>query len=143
MVAICDLARASSEESGTENQIVKQDWHVGLHLGFSSFTSVFGLEVQHHNFAFSAGFPLAAGIKYYLKPDGHSWFAGGYFLRFSDLSGNEGGIGSGFRWRWGSGWDLDLGFTLGYGEKNEISGPGELITDYIRIRPIITLGYSF
>jgi hypothetical protein len=150
MVATCDLARGSSEQLGGEDQVVKEDWYIGPRIGISWYTGIIGLEIQHHHFAFTAGIPEVLGVKYYLKPDGHSWFVGGHFMNYSFKkdSGDkkrvtEGGAGFGYRWRWGTGWDLDLHFGLAYGEEKETIGLSEITTKYLGIRPGISMGYSF
>ena len=146
------LAQASPNEQETLGTVFeKEEWYIGPRLGYSPFTSIVGLEIQHRHFALSFGFPLKAGFKYYFKPYRHSWFVGGSFSYFKtdskDFSGDttetEGGVGGGFRWRWGTGWDFSISLSVLYGEKKEENGFLVRKEKYIGIRPGITVGYSF
>lgn len=146
---------ASSEQPGGQDQN-GNNWRVGPRIGLSGYTGLIGFEVQRRHFAFAAGFPGNVGLKYYIMPEGHSWFAGGHFVHFktntSDFkySGYGGrtvwteyGLGGGHRWRWGTGWDLSLSAGVAYIKEEEFSGPKKRITKSIGIRPGVTVGYSF
>lgn len=157
MLVTCGLSSASTEQPDVEDSVIKKDWYIGPRIGLSFYTGIIGIEVQHHHLAFGVGLPGNIGVKYYVKPDGHSWFLGAYYMHFEtassdfeyapgydgDTTWDEGGLGGGYRWRWGTGWDLSLSFAGAYGERKERSGPAERIEKFIGIRPGVTFGYSF
>ncbi|HEX9758128.1 MAG TPA: hypothetical protein VGB26_10045 [Nitrospiria bacterium] len=146
------LVHASPDEPDPfEPEFEKEEWYIGPRLGYSPFTSIVGLEIQHRHFALSLGFPPKVGFKYYFKPYRHSWFVGGSFSYYKtdtkDFSGDktetEGGGGGGFRWRWGTGWDFSISLSVLYGEEKEKTGSLVKKNNYIGLRPGITVGYSF
>lgn len=156
MLATCGFSGASPEEpdGGSQNG---NGWRVGPRIGFSAHTGIIGIEAQHRHIAFAAGLPGNIGLKYYIRPEGPSWFMGGHYIHFKsetsdfqyapgyegDTTWTEGGLDGGYRWRWGSGWDLSLSLALLSAEKKERSGPAVRTTRYFGIRPSIAFGYSF
>jgi hypothetical protein len=137
--------------AGTE-----KEWYVTPKVGYSGFTGIFGLEVQHHELAFDIGLPTSGGIRYYFRPQGHSWFAGLYgsgtgydhdetkngitYTRYSKI---EGGVGGGYRWFWHSRWSLELGLTVSYLEEHWTSNFAWRTEKSISFGPILTAGFSF
>jgi hypothetical protein len=102
-----------------------ENWYIGPRVGFvSPFTGLVGIEAQRKHFALSAGMPGTYGAKYYFSIPNHSWYVGLYMVRYNYTPESvqysdhgypydtkkvrRNGVGGGYRWRWGSGWDLDL-----------------------------------
>src|SRR5260221_176294 len=106
-------AYASENEIGT----APNTWYAAGKLGFSAFTGIIGFELQRHHFALDIGLPFAGAVRYYARPDGHSWFGGLYGLgygfdntetkdgiTYTHYSHIEGGLGGGYRWLWRTRW---------------------------------------
>src|SRR5262245_51877193 len=47
-------------------------------VGLSNFTGILGFEWQKGPLGLSFGLPYSGGVRYYFRPDGHSWFVGLY-----------------------------------------------------------------
>ncbi|MBL0350214.1 MAG: hypothetical protein IPP68_07560 [Elusimicrobia bacterium] len=130
-----------------------EQWFIGPRIGLSGFTGFIGLETQRNHWGFALGFPYTIGLRYYFQIPKHSWFTGAfqrtYYSYYDSPTGlskenkyHENGIGGGHRWRWKSGWDLELDFTVGYGTEQELIGLRRKGT-YLSLRPGIAFGYSF
>ena len=124
--------------------------------GISAFTGIMGFEAQFRHLAFDIGIPLSGGIRYYVRPNQHSWFAGLYgqgfgydhdetkdgvaYTHFSTIGG---GAGGGYRWFWRQRWSLELGLTVGYFEDQWTSRSAWRTEKGIRLIPVATAGFSF
>jgi hypothetical protein len=131
-------------------------WYVGPRIGYSPFTGIIGLEIQYRHMALTFGGPGNAGVKYYFSFPKHSWFVGGFYsqydsdneetkegITYTDSNTIEGGIAGGYRWRWGSGWDLSLCLGIAYGEEELTNSYYKRTETYIGFRPGVIFGYSF
>ena len=157
MLAASGLSGAASDEEHGGQDQTTNNLSLGLRLGFSGYIGMLGLEAQHLNFALTAGIPGSVGLKYYLRPEGHSWFVGGFYERFTvdqndfeyipgaggERTWSMGGLGGGHRWFWGDGWDLSLSLAGTSVVKKETSGPLTRTTKFIGFWPGITIGRSF
>jgi hypothetical protein len=133
-----------------------ENWFIGPRIGVSSFTGLLGLEMQYKRVGVSVGIPNRAGARYYVFHPGHAGFIGIFGSKYgfqddhtienqfyTDRDIMESGAGIGYRWRWGSGWDLEAGLSTIF--KKEISSgrSGEYIKKSIFLFPILAFGYSF
>ncbi len=147
---------SASEEKEESIQLEQEKWYIGPRVGFSTFTGILGVEIQYVNVALTIGLPECIGIKYYLDFPNHSWFIGAYFSRwdteddetkggitYDKETNTEGGIGVGFRWRWRNGWDLSIGVSGEYGEEELTNSSATRTETSYRIKPCISVGYSF
>lgn len=137
--------------------IPHEDWYIGPKLGISAFTGILGLEIQYRHLSFSAGIPGRGGVKYYFSIPRSSWFAGAMYARWSwsdDETADktlvrkeyitEIGPAFGYRWRWGSGWDLELGLAaIWMKEKTERYNGSRENDSFISAFPCLSFGYSF
>jgi hypothetical protein len=134
----------------------EQDWSVTPKIGYSNFTGIFGVEVQRRHWALDVGYFPAGGVRYYFRPQGHSWFAGLYGsgygydndetkdgIAYTHYSRIEGGAGGGYRWRWRGRWNLELGVTAGYVEQRWTSPSAWRTCRGITLSPLATFGVSF
>ena len=155
LIIICTalvLMLAALEESGAQNQTTN-NWHIGPRIGYSGYTGIIGLEAQRQHIAFTIGFPGSVGIKYYIEPEGDSVFLGGFLQHFDNDATNLvysaktamtiGGLGGGYRWRWGNSWDLSLSIAGAYGEWEEKSGGSTRTIKFTGVLPGLTVGYRF
>ena len=133
-----------------------QTWYVTPKIGYSLFTGILGLEVQRDHWAFDAGYFPSGGVRFYFKPQGHSWFTGVYGsgygyddnetidgIAYTHKSAIQGGAAGGYRWFWRSRWSLELGLAIGYGETRWTNAYVERIEKGIRVNPLLTAGFSF
>ena len=134
----------------------EHDWSVTPKIGYSNFTGIFGMEVQRRHWALDVGVFPAGGVRYYFRPQGHSWFAGLYGagygydhdetkdgIAYTHYSRIEGGAGGGYRWRWRGRWNLELGVTAGYVEEHRTNSWAKRTDQGIAITPLATFGVSF
>lgn len=107
----------------------EKDFYITPRIGFSTFTGLVGIELQHKHFAFDIGYYfseepekegeynhfLTYGIKYYFKSHHSTWYFGlGGGTALDEFIGENNwrqhiGFILGYRWRWGKGWDFNLG----------------------------------
>ena len=133
-----------------------KDWYVTPKIGYSNFTGIVGLEVQRRHWALDVGYFPSGGVRYYFRPQGHSWFAGlfgsgyGYDhdetkdgIAYTHYSRIESGVGGGYRWLWRERWHLELGITAGYIEERWTNTWAKRTDKGIAINPMATLGVSF
>ncbi len=112
----------------------EKDFYITPRIGFSTLTGLVGIELQHKHFAFDIGYYfseepekegeynrfLTYGIKYYFKPHRSTAYIGlgGVTALVKIIDEDDGGTGIGFilgyRWRWGKGWDFNLGIGAGF-----------------------------
>jgi len=129
---------------------------VTFKAGDSLFTGLLGVEVQRNHLAFDFGLPTSGGIRYYFRPQGHSWFAGLYGsgygydhdetkdgIAYTHYSNIGGGVGAGYRWLWRSRWNLELGATAGYEEEYWTNSYVTRWQKSIIIGPNVLVGFSF
>jgi hypothetical protein len=133
-----------------------RDWYVTPKLGISAFTGILGLEVQYKHLAFDVGYPTSGGVRYYFRPERHSWFFGLYGtglgynddntkdgITYTHYSKIEGGVGGGYRWFWHSRWSLELGLTIGAGNQNWTSNAVERTEHDVFFTPVAAFGVAF
>ncbi len=125
-------------------------------IGFSPFTGIVGLEVQHKHLALDLGIPLSGGIRYYFRPERHSWFAGLYGMGwgydhdetkdsvpYTHYALITGGAAGGYRWLWRSRWSLELGLALGYQEQTWTNSTAKRWESSIALWPLAAFGIAF
>ena len=160
---VCLMAlQVQAETVEPENS---EEWFIGPRIGLSTFTGLVGIEVQRKQFGFSIGLLAdgeACGLRYYFSPQGPSWYLGPFLmLSEEEYSGNfyatsetretivetmmDVGIGAGYRWRWGSGWDLSIGGGVAYWAKEEKGDTTGHTADSsgLWFIPELAFGYSF
>ena len=117
------------EEIGLKNEEninslrMLKEFYITPRIGFSTFSGLIGIELQYKHFAFNIGDFMGAkvkhcltyGIKYYFKSH-HStgYFGLGGGTALDEFIGENNwrqhiGFILGYRWRWGKGWDFNLG----------------------------------
>jgi len=126
----------------------EKDFYITPRIGFSTFSGLIGIELQYKHFAFNIGdftganvkHCLTYGIKYYFKSHHNTWYFGlgggtalDEFIPENNWRQHIGFI-LGYRWRWGKGWDFNLGI-----------GPLFPIGKKVTHHPMFDLvfGYSF
>ncbi len=128
-----------------------KNFYLTPRIGWSTFTGNIGIELQYKHFAFDIGDLTGKNIKHYLTFGFKYYFYSNHSTIYTGIGGgvaltdNEGdsestpvtshtGLIIGYRWRWNSKWELNLGlgplFPLKKGEE------GPLMLDLV-------LGYSF
>lgn len=125
-------------------------------VGVSAMTGVLGAELRYKHVAWDFGFPLSGGVRYYFRPEKHSWFTGlygfGYGYDHDETKDNiqykhhsviEGGAAGGYRWLWKSRWSLELGLGAGYGEMIWTSPTQKRKDTGIYVMPIAAFGIQF
>ncbi len=154
-ILLCSASPLLAEDKATESTY--EEWYIGPRFGISPWTGfLLGMEFQKKHHAIGVGI-LAMGYRYYFEPYRSSPYAGacvitGYTTEHKlDNAAIVGG--GGYRWRFGSGWDLDLGVAAGIGTKyrNEyITAPdgrrfykAEEKYYGLTFAPSIAFGYSF
>ena len=149
-LAIFGSSNAASKETAGRWQDL-DNWRFAPRIGFSGYIGVIGIEAQNKNWAFTLGLPGSFGIKYYIKPNGHSLFVGGFILNY-DISSEYGlyrttgtitGLGCGHRWLWADHWDLTLNLAVAYVDAKEKDGPLTYTTKAYTVLPGVTFGYLF
>ena len=104
-------------------EIDHKDFYITPRIGFSTFSGLIGIELQYKHFAFNIGdftgekvkHCLTYGIKYYFKSHHSTWYFGlGGGTALDEFIGENNwrqhiGFILGYRWRWGKGWDFNLG----------------------------------
>ena len=130
---------------GANDSAQQVGWRGGPRIGLSAATGIFGVEVQYGHVAVAAGvIPICifecetivtTSVRYYVADTGSSWFAEIFSWSLDDGSG-DGLLGAdaGYRWRFGSGWDLAAAFGIARG-RGEFEGSSPL--------PSVSFGYSF
>jgi hypothetical protein len=142
--------------SAEELQAEQPAWRGGIHLGYSHYTALIGGELNAGHWAFTAGLPAAAGVKYYPDSRGYRWFVGAHVLHLSsDVDETEDGIrydggtysyagmGLGYKWRWKDHWDLTLSLSVAYWRRELETNSMARRDDYIGAIPGLTFGYTF
>jgi hypothetical protein len=137
-----------------------KDWFIGPRAGISVFTGLLGAEAQYRNWALDAGYPaggtITGGIRYYLRPYSHSWFAGAFgesdrygglntidgvtYNRFLEF---EAGAAGGYRWFWGHRWIIELGLGMGYRQERWSNASDHHAENFLTVAPVIAAGVSF
>ena len=105
----------------------EKDFYITPRIGGSNITVYIEIELQYKHFAFGIGYlyggdtekklyhTLMYGIKYYFNSHHSTWYIGlGGTEQAKFMYKGEGkpAIGKfviGYRWRWGKGWDFNLG----------------------------------
>ncbi|NQU39457.1 MAG: hypothetical protein HQ523_05850 [Lentisphaerae bacterium] len=105
--------------------------HITPKIGVSMYTGLAGVEVQWSHVAITAGYfpnpdarPL--GLKYYFRPDGSSWYLGGF------VAADAYGGGGGYRW-----WSSRYSFSLGTGIMDIDNG-----ANIDGLLPLIDMGFG-
>ena len=153
LIGACLLSlrsRASADDVGNARPL-----SFTIKAGYSPHTGVVGSELQYKYGALCVGAPLSLGLRIYPSGFGHSFFVGPFYQRFSGPSDTYNGveygeskwsargIGAGYRWRWSSGWNFELGLALTevvIDYKNSYSSAEETRQGLL---PDIAVGYSF
>ena len=126
----------------------EKDFYITPRIGFSALTGVYGIELQHKHFAFDIGHftgsevkhTLTYGIKYYVNSHRSTAYIGlGGWTDLDEVITNKDwrtaiGFILGYRWRWGKGWDFNLGIGPAFSKGKGAFAP-----------PLfdIAFGYSF
>jgi len=128
-------------------------------FGLSPFIGVVGIEYQRNNHAFGIGLPERLSYRYYYNPKKDTMYLGTFLgkydisdvnetvngFRYSDVDTALFGVGTGYRWQWPSGWNVNASISLQYTD-NEYSNSGssEKATEtLLTIFPGISIGYKF
>ena len=113
----------SQKHKKVSSSTKEKDFYVTPRIGFSTLTGLIGIELQYKHFAFNIGdfmgtevkHCLTYGIKYYFKSHHSTWYFGlGGGTALDEFIGENNwrqhiGFILGYRWRWGKGWDFNLG----------------------------------
>ena len=154
LILLCVLIGGAS--SVHAEQSAPKSWWITPKAGFSAFSGIAGLEVQYNHAAFDLGYPLTGSVRYYFRPQRHSWFAGLYGtgwgydhdetkdgVVYTHFSYIQGGAGAGYRWLWHSRWSVELGLAVGAGQNHWANSSAERTDNAVFISPIAALGVSF
>ncbi len=113
------------------------DPYINIALGPEPFLGIFGVEYQNINHAIGIGYPNRLSYRYFVDPYGDTTFIGVYLggmsydnvdetedgVEYRDLNTKYIGIGSGYRWQWSSGWNINVSFAAHYYDY-EFTNPG-------------------
>ena len=130
----------------------EKNFYITPRIGVSTLTGLIGIELQYKHFAFDIGYikgtppdedvnhDLTYGIRYYFEPHRSTAYIGlgGWIDLVKIIDEDEGrttiGFILGYRWRWGKGWDFNLGIGPAFSK-----GKGAFVPPMFDI----ALGYSF
>lgn len=126
-----------------------QMFYFGPRIGASLYSGWIGGEIQVGHLGLSGGWQyggFTSGLKWYFHRHRSCWYAGlCYSYKTDDAEApyeqkDQGiGVGAGYRWRLGSGWDLTAGSGIGQWTKEDEEGKrDELIPVFD-----FSIGYSF
>ena len=129
-------------------EIYSKDFYITPRVGFSTLTGMMGIELQYKHFAFDIGYGTGSkvkytstyGIKYYFNSYRSTPYIGlGGWTDYEEIITDKEwrtaiGFMLGYRWRWGKGFDANLGIGPAFSKGKKAFDP-----------PLfeIAFGYSF
>lgn len=150
------ISQGYAQDISEEKPLKTTPFRGGLHLGFSPYNGVLGLELNRGHWSFTLGLPSSAGIIYYPDKQGYRWFMGasGMYYNFDEDNTEDGilydeetdvyaGVSAGYKWRWRDHWDLSLSVSALYHRRLLENDFMERREDYIVFLPGVTVGYTF
>lgn len=156
LVLFIVVSQGYAQDISEEKPMDTPSFRGGLHLGFSPYTGLLGLELSRGHWAATLGLPSCAGIKYYPDERGCRWFVGAHamYFKIDDKETVDGvtydkttigyaGLGLGYKWRWRNHWDLNLSASVAFHRRLLENDYMERREDYISFIPALTAGYTF
>ncbi len=115
----------------------ENDPYFTIALGPEPFLGIAGFEYQDKNHAIGIGYPHRLAYRYFINPYRDTYFWGMYLggmsydnvdetkngVEYQVLDTKYIGLGSGYRWQWPSGWNINVSIALQYYDY-EFSNPG-------------------